>query len=46
MQQALCSLTMYVSRITRKNVEYITYFKSWILDVDGKTEDCIAATLR
>lgn len=45
-ENALCSLTMYVSRITRKNIMYVTYFKNWILDVDGETEDCIAATLR
>lgn len=44
-ENALCSLTIFVSRTTRKDLKYVTYFKNWILDVDGETEDCIAETL-
>lgn len=45
-EDALCVLTMFVSRITRKNRSYINYFKNWTLDVDGEKEDCIYETLK
>lgn len=45
-EDALCVLTMFVSRITRKDRNYINYFESWTLDVDGEKEDCIAETLK
>ena len=44
-EDALCLLTMYVSRITQNNLKYVQYFSKWILDVDGEIEDCVAETL-
>lgn len=45
-EDALCLLTMFVTRFTRKNLEYISYLKEWTLDVDGETEDCISEILK
>lgn len=43
---ALCLLTMFVTRITRKYLDYVSYFENWTLDVDGEVEDCISETLK
>ena len=43
---ALCLLTMFVTRFTRKNLDYISYFEEWTLNVDGEVEDCISETLK
>ena len=43
---ALCLLTMFVTRITRRDLEYVSYFESWTLNVDGEVEDCISETLK
>lgn len=45
-EDALCLLTMFVTRHTRKNLEYVSFFKEWTLDVDGETEDCILEVLK
>ena len=38
---ALSLMTMFVTRFSRKNPNYISYLGEWTLDVDGDTEDCI-----
>ena len=43
-EDALCVVGMFVTGITRSNLEYISYFDCWTLDVDGEKEDCIAET--
>lgn len=43
-EDALCVLTMYVSRATRENLDYVSYFDELTLNVDGEVEDCIAET--
>lgn len=45
-RDALCLLTMFVTRFTRKNLDYVSYFEKWTLDVDGEVEDCISETLK
>lgn len=45
-EDAMCVLGMFVTDITRQNHKYVTYFDSWLFDVDGEVEDCIEATLR
>ena len=44
-EDALCVLGMFVAKHTRIHSDYVSYFESWILDVDGEKEDCIADTL-
>lgn len=43
-EDALCVLTMFVSRSTRENLDYISYFDELTLNVDGEVEDCIVET--
>ncbi len=45
-EDALCLLTMFVTRHTRKDLEYVSFLKEWTLDVDGETEDCISEVLK
>lgn len=40
-EDALCVLTMFVTRYTSMNLDYISYLDEWTLDVDGEKEDCI-----
>lgn len=44
-EDALCDLSMFVAKHTRIHLDYVSYFKSWILDIDGEKEDCIEDTL-
>jgi hypothetical protein len=43
-EDALCVIGMFVTSITRNDLEYISYFDCWILDVNGQIEDCISET--
>ena len=45
-EDALCDLGMFVTQYTRINLDYVFYFESWTLDIDGEVEDCIDAVLR
>jgi hypothetical protein len=43
-EDALCVIGMFVTTITRNNLEYISYFDRWTLNVNGKIEDCVYET--
>ena len=45
-EDALCVLTMFVTRYTKVDPTYISYFSEWILNVDGEKEDCIEEVLK
>ena len=45
-EDAMCVVGMFVSKITRLDLNYISYLDQWTLDVDGDVEDCIFATMK
>lgn len=40
-ENAMCDIGMFPVKISRANHAYISYFNSWIFDVDGELEDCV-----
>lgn len=45
-ENAMCSIGMFVVDITDNNHAYISYLNTWLFDVCGKVEDCIASVKR
>lgn len=43
-ENAMCDIGMFVVRMTRQNHAYISYLNTWLFDVCGKVEDCVATT--
>lgn len=45
-EDALCVISMFIPRITKKYPWYVNLMDEWTLDVDGEKEDCIQVTHR
>lgn len=43
-EHAMCSIGMFVVDITKRNHACISYLNTWLFDVCGDVEDCIAST--
>lgn len=45
-EDAMCQIGMFIINMTKKDHKYVTYFDSWIFDVDGEEGDCIEDTYK
>lgn len=45
-ENAMCRIGMFIIDITDANHAYISYFNTWLFNVCGNIEDCIAAVKR
>jgi len=43
-EDAMCSIGMFVIKMTKENHAYISYLNTWLFDVDGDIEDCVVET--
>lgn len=45
-ENAMCVVGMFVTDITDRDHKYISYFNSWIFNVNGQIEDCVETIKR